>query len=381
MILQELSEQKVELFAADSLCILSYTLTYEGKRRTSAALAIKGTQLRAEFPGIAVIEDSFTLAGDLIILKRKWHIMQRGSYRLQAAFSYQDGEKENSLFIPAVWYQDNLKGKGCFPSPERSTSWSFLETRMAIPCCAQLSNGQQLFSCATEPAQEERFLSSVAAERHGIIISIPGSEWPYSYRGKQSLVDTSQDSLPTLEVGAEGLVYERTFYLANQKTSDSQGGYCSFVAALPEPDRKKSPRMPAWQDWFEYKLTRLINLVKKTENDLAYLAMGEGNDEVQDVYAFTAASFLVKSLQGAYELANLSSYQPKLACLKQARKNLACTFGLQDDGLLLAQVAKRIADFFLQAEISEGVFQDNYDLNNHIWGGYLGIGEHPEFRS
>lgn len=381
MTLQELSEQKVELFAAESLCILSYTLTYEGKRRTSSALDIKETQVRADFPGIATIEDTFSLSGDLIMLKRKWHLMQQGSYRLQASFSYQDGDEENSLFIPAVWYQDNLKGKGCFPSPERSTSWAFLETRMAIPCCAQLSNGHQLFSCATEPVQDGRFLASVAAERHGLIISIPGSEWPYSYRGKQSLVDTSQESLPTLEVGPEGLVYERTFYLANQKTSDSQEGYCAFVASLPEPPSQEQAHRLSWQDWFEHKLTRLINLVKKTENGLAYLAMGEGNGEVQEVYAFTAASFLVKSLQGAYELANLSSYQPKLACLKQARANLARTFDLNDDEVLLAQVAKRIADFFLQAELFDGVFQDNYDLNNHIWGGYLGIGEHPEFRS
>jgi len=379
--LQELSEQKVELSDIDSLCMLSYTLTYEGKRKTSTALHIEGAHLCADFPGLATIEDAFSLDGDLITLKRKWKLIQPGSYRLQASFSYQDGEKENSLFIPAVWYQDNLKGKGCFPSPEHSNNWSFLETRMAIPCCTQLSNGQRLFTCATEPAQEKRFVASVATERHGLIISIPGSEWPCSYRGKQSLVETSQEMLPTLDVGEEGLVYERTFYLANQKTSDTQGGYCAFVASLPQPSNTKKVPSLAWQDWFEYKLTRLFNLVKKAENGLAYLAMGEGNGEVQDVYAFTSASFLVKSLQGAYELANLSTYRPKLACLKQARERLGTLFGLPNDALLLAQVAKRIADFFLQAEISEGVFQDNYDLNNHIWGGYLGIGEHPEFRS
>ncbi len=36
--------------------------------------------------------------------------------------------------------------------------------------------------------------------------------------------------------------------------------------------------------------------------------------------------------------------------------------------------------FFLQAERSEGIFQDNYDLEKQVWGGYLGIGEHPEFQ-
>ncbi|WP_332447360.1 hypothetical protein [Sphaerochaeta sp.] len=381
MTLYRHSLEKVELCGSPFSLFLTYTLTFAGKRRIPTAISINDQTLRCEFSDVAVIEDTFTEQGPLVIIERTWKLNQGGQYRLQASFGYDDAQLENRLFIPAVWYRDNEKGTGCFPSKQKAEYWSFLETRMSIPCCAQLSNGKRLFTCATEPADETRFLASVANERHGMIISIPGSEWPYSYRGKHSLIDTSQDTLPTLLVPDEGLVYHRTFFLCAQEEEQSLSGYCAFVQALPGETTRQHTPLPSWDEWFEYKLTRLINLVKKDEHGRAYLIMGEGNGEVQNVYGFTAASFLVKSLQGAYELARCSTYEPKLAPLRQARKALAKTFGLPDDSLLLASVAKRIGDFFLQAEQSEGVFQDNYDLTNDIWGGYLGIGEHPEFKS
>ncbi len=375
------SSEKVELLTDESFCSLAYTLTFEGKRRTPSHLGIGPDSIIADFDSLGTIEDHIRMQGDLLVLCRTWNLRKEGLYRLQTSFSYDDQELENKLFIPALWYQDNTAGKGCFPSAERSANWSFLETRMSIPCCVQLSNGRRLFTCATEPAVDQRFVASVATERHGMIISIPGSEWPFSYQGKQSLVDTSAVPLPCLAVPSEGMVYTRTFYLSNQQQSASLEGYCRFVEdlqALSPPTGKKGI---GWDQWFEYKLTRLIHLVQNDGKDLAYLLMGEGNGEVQDVYAFTSASFLVKSLQGAYELASLTNYRAHTKALIKAREILAAKFMLPDDHLLLAEVAKRIGDFFLQAERSEGVFQDNYDLINDVWGGYLGIGEHPEFKS
>ncbi|MDT3360369.1 MAG: hypothetical protein LIR47_13600, partial [Spirochaetota bacterium] len=375
------SSEKVELHTDESFCLLAYTLTFEGKRRTPSSLSIGEDSITADFGALGAIEDHIRMEGDLLVLHRTWNLRQEGSYRLQAAFSYDDQELENKLFIPALWYQDNSKGKGCFPSAERSANWSFLETRMSIPCCAQLSNGKRLFTCASEPAQEQRFVASVATERHGMIISIPGSEWPYSYQGKQSLVDTSALALPCLAIPSEGMVYTRTFYLSNQKEESSLEAYCLFVEQLNALMPTDKPAGLDWTLWFEYKLTRLINLVQDDGKGLAYLLMGDGNKEVQDVYAFTSASFLVKSLQGAYELASLTNYRAQTKALLKAREKLASKFMLPDDQLLLAETAKRIGDFFLQAERSDGVFQDNYDLVNDIWGGYLGIGEHPEFKS
>lgn len=375
------SSEKVELHTDESFCLLAYTLTFEGKRRTPSSLSIGEDSITADFGALGAIEDHIRMEGDLLVLHRTWNLRQEGSYRLQAAFSYDDQELENKLFIPALWYQDNSKGKGCFPSAERSANWSFLETRMSIPCCAQLSNGKRLFTCASEPAQEQRFVASVATERHGMIISIPGSEWPYSYQGKQSLVDTSALALPCLAIPSEGMVYTRTFYLSNQKEESSLEAYCLFVEQLNALMPTDKPAGLDWTLWFEYKLTRLINLVQDDGKGLAYLLMGDGNKEVQDVYAFTSASFLVKSLQGAYELASLTNYRAQTKALIKAREKLASKFMLPDDQLLLAETAKRIGDFFLQAERSDGVFQDNYDLVRDIWGGYLGIGEHPEFKS
>lgn len=381
MTLNPLSHDKVELFSGDSICALTYTLTFEGKRQTPSDIRIEGTTIHADFGELGIITDEIEEEKPLVLLKRSWNLKKAGSYRLQAAFSYQDEELENQLFIPALWYRGNSEGKGCFPSCKTSTTWSFLETRMSIPCCAQLSNGKRLFTCATEPAAQEQYLASVANERHGLIISIPGSEWPYTYRGKKSLVPTSGESQPCLQVGSQGLIHERTFYLANQKNQDSLDGYCQFVASLPKQKDSNAGDLPSWEDWFEYKLTRLLNLVRSDEHGLAYLAMGEGNHEVQDVYAFTSASFLVKSLQGAYEMALHTAFKPRLDCLLKARKRLCNLFSLKDDEYLLAKVAKKIGDFFLQAERQEGVFQDNHDLVEGIWGGYLGIGEHPEFRT
>ncbi len=382
MVLTQHSFDKVSLSTSETFCMISYSLTYEGKRQSPVQFLFSDYALTAVFGNGCSIEDVFSPDGDFLTLKRTWKLSMPGTYRLQASFSYDDEELENTLFIPSVWYQDNTSGKGCFPSKTYAETWSFLETRMSIPCCAQLSNGKRLFTCSTEPTTDESHLASVANDRHGLIISIPGSEWPYSYQGKQSLVDTSKLALPTLQVGPQGHTYTRTFFLGNQKEHDSLSGYARFVAFLgkKEQSKAKNLQLPTWDAWFEYKLTRLINLVQADQNNLGYVMMGEGNKEVQDVYCFTSASFLVKSIQAAYELTVHTAYEPRQKCLIEAKQRLADRFGFPNDGLLLAKVAKAIGDFFLQAEQSNGIFQDNYDLKKNIWGGYLGIGEHPEFQ-
>jgi len=244
------SSEKVELCSNESFCTITYTLTFEGKRRTPCALIINEESITADFGPLGTIEDRLLSRGNLLVLTRNWNLRQQGSYRLQAAFSYDDQELENKLFIPALWYQDNNKGKGCFPSRERSANWSFLETRMSIPCCAQLSNGKRLFTCASKPATDKMFVASVAPDRHGLIISIPGSEWPYSYQGKQSLVDTSSLALPCLEVSSQGLAYTRTFYLSNQKAGSSLEGYCQFVQGLNALSPEDKVEGIGWDHWF-----------------------------------------------------------------------------------------------------------------------------------
>jgi hypothetical protein len=337
-------------------------------------------QVSAKFADIGTIVDTFSLSKGLLIVERTWNLFEKGEYRLQASFSYRDDNLENKLLVPAVWYQDNTQGKGAFPSSEYAKVWSFMETRIPIPCCEQLCNGNRCFTCATEKATEEQFLASVTNERHGIIISIPGSEWPFSYQGKKTLVETSKDSLPTLKIEKIPFLYQRKFFISNTPQNDSLEGYREFVRIFPKNLTQKEEGKIPWETWFEYKVARLLNLIRKDKGGLAYLAMGDGNGDVQPVYEYTSASFLVKSLEAAYELTRCSRKDCKTEALRQARKNIAGLFNLGDDENLFAALAIKIGQFFLKAERSDGVFQDCYDLKANIWGGYLGIGEHEEFR-
>ncbi|AEV29628.1 hypothetical protein SpiGrapes_1833 [Sphaerochaeta pleomorpha str. Grapes] len=382
MHIQSIGNDKIEVTLEEPTCIISYSLSYGGSRIHCSSLDISPDQnsVSASFGEIGTITDVFTSAKGLLTVERTWNLLIKGDYRLQASFSYRDGNLENKLLVPSVWYRDNTQGKGVFPSSHYANVWSFLETRIPVPCCEQLFNGNRCFTCATEKASEEQFLASVTNERHGIIISIPGSEWPYSYQGKKSLIDTSKVLLPRLKIDEVPFTYKRKFYVHNQAENDSLDGYRAFVRVLPKELALGKGALMPWETWYEYKLTRLLNLIRKDSRGLAYLAMGAGNGEVQQVYEYTAASFLVKSLEAAYELAVCTQRECKTEFLNQARKDVALLFGLDNDLMLFANLAIKIGQFFLDAEHPGGVFQDCYDLQEHIWGGYLGIGEHEEFR-
>jgi len=336
------------------IATITYTLTYEDKHQHPIALEIEDDMVFVSFEGIGTIEDRLAPGRKGVTVDRTWILVKEGSYRLQAGFFTTDEGVPNDLFIPAVWYRDNTKGSGLFPSIDHSTIWSFLETRMSIPCCLQLSGGKRHFLCATEAAAEERFVASVTNDPHGAIISIPGWEGPYSYQGKKALIDTTSMPRPALMVPSGGLIYRRTFHLATYRGMRGMEAYVAFVASLPKAKPTDLPHPLSWNHWMELKLTRLINLVRRSENNLAYIIMGEGNGEVQDVYEFTGASFLVKSIQGACELARFTEHELTLDCLQAARQSLAKRFSLVDDSRLLATVAKKIGDFFLNSMEEKG---------------------------
>lgn len=366
-------------FSEKEFCQIVYTLTFADKRVSCTDISLKDSYITVQFGTIGSVTDSLTLQGGLLTVQRTWNLLQEGPFRFQATFQYGESKRDYQMMVPSVWYRENTHGKGSYPSSKIATNWSFLETRMSVPSCMQLFDGEKSLCIATEAATDEQYISSVTNTRNGFIISIPGSEWPYSYQGKKSLVDTSKEALPSLQVTELPYQYKRTFYVANIPISDNLVGYRHFLQSLPFPPQK-SPTQLSWDQWFEYKLTRLLNMVRISDTKQAYLIMGEGNGEVQDVYEFTSASFLVKSLQGAYEMALASRYTPSLPCLIQARNRLATLFSLPNDAMLLATIAQKIGTFFLQAEQQPGSFQDCHDLKKNIWGGYLGIGEHDEFR-
>jgi len=365
--------------ATNEFCQIVYSLSFSDKRIPCTHLSSSGHRVIATFSDIGSIADDFSLTDTLLTINRTWHLNTTGNYRLQATFQFEDTGRENQFMIPAVWYRNNSEGKGLYPSLKFAEHWSFVETRMSVPSCMQLYNGKRCVTCSTSATSEEKYLSSVTNNRHGMIISIPGYEWPYSYQGKTSLHDTSDRPLPSLEIHSVPYMYSRTFYVSNIPEQDSVKGYRLFLETMPFPKQYPAQYLP-WHLWFEYKLTRLLHMVKRTSQNLAYLIMGEGNGDLQEVYNFTSASFLVKSLQAAYEMVCSTEYTPRLSCLVEARQQLAKLFNLSDDEMLLAHIARKIGEFFLQAEQEEGVFQDCYDIDKNIWGGYLGIGEHDEYR-
>ncbi|MBI9093725.1 MAG: hypothetical protein JEY71_02475 [Sphaerochaeta sp.] len=363
----------------NEFCQIVYSLSFSDRRIPCSHLSISGQRIIATFSDIGSITDACTLAETLLTIERTWRLNTTGNYRLQASFQFEDTGRENQFMIPAVWYRNNSEGKGLYPSLKIAKHWSFLETRMSVPSCMQLYNGKRCVTCSTSASTEERYLSSVTNNRHGMILSIPGSEWPCSYQGKTSLHDTSDCPLPSLEIHSVPHLYSRSFYVSNIPEQDSVKGYRLFLETMPFPEPSPTAELP-WQLWFEYKLTRLLHMVKRTSRNQAYILMGEGNGDVQEVYNFTSASFLVKSLQAAFEMVCSTEYIPRLSCLVEARRQLAILFDLTDNKMLLAHVASKIGGFFLQAEQDEGVFQDCYDIGQDIWGGYLGIGEHDEYR-
>ena len=375
-----ISHNTVAIYSGtQEFCQIVYSLSFSDKRIPCTQLSCTKQGVVSTFSDVGSITDTFSLRDTLLTIDRTWQLNSIGSYRLQTTFQCEDTGLENQFMIPAVWYRNNSEGKGLYPSLQYAEHWSFLETRMSVPSCMQLYNGKRCVTCSTSATAEEKYLSSVTNNRHGMIISIPGSEWPYSYQGKTSLYDTSDLPLPSMEIDSVPHLYSRTFYVSNIPEQDSVKGYRLFLESMPFQKQSPASELP-WTLWFEYKLTRLLHMVKRTPQNLAYILMGEGNGDLQEVYEYTSASFLVKSLQAAYEMACSTEYTPTLSCLIATRLQLATLFNLADDEMLLAHIAKKIGVFFLQAEQEEGVFQDCYDIGQNIWGGYLGIGEHDEYR-
>lgn len=332
-------------------------------------------EVTTRFAGHVTVTDQWHEADGLLVLRRQWSLKKPGAYRLHNYFFYDDDGKENQVLIPAVWYEDNEQGKGSYPTVEQGAYWAFKENRMPIPGCIQLFNGDSVFCCATSPAEDMEHLCSSSWDTHGIRMTIPGYEWPYSYRGKCALVSTADEPHPCIEI-TEPTMYERTFWIQIKHSKDRLGTYKLFIDAIRKQLPLPEPQDCSWDMYNEAKTTRILNLIQKSSAGEAFLKMGEGNGEFQPVYEFTAASFLVKSLEAATCLV----VQDPMAGDPAARKRISQLFAFPDDASLLVTVARLIGLFFLRAESPQGIYRDCYDLEKKYFGGYLGIGEHQEFK-
>ncbi len=320
-----------------------------------------------------------------VCFDRTWSLPE-GDYRIETCFESCTLKADNEVFIPSVMYRGNEKGKGCFPRLSISGKWCFLESRTSIPACVQLNDGACVFTAAvlaSDPA------CSVSWEENTITHTIPGFEGPYSYRGKNTLLETGKPGY------IHGSVFRKAFVIGSVKTGDSLESYSLFMQEFGEAgktcqDIKDTPQTlrHGWNDIEALLLTHLLSLVRKAGNtdDEYYLMMGMENGDKQHVYDFTAASFLVKSLEGALVLALSDSEKAKSRAsvevsevLGRQERILASELGITHGADLYGKVAQGIARFFFRAEQAPGIFQDCYDIRHDIWGGYLGIGENSKY--
>ena len=257
------------------------------------------------------VSDSASEIGDgCVCIDRTWNLPE-GDYRIETCFESCDLGVGNEVFVPSVMYRGNEKGKGCFPRLSLSDRWSFLESRTSIPACVQLSDEKQVFTAAvlaSDPA------CSVSWNGKTIIHTIPGFESPYSYKGKNTLERSGDPGY------IHGSVFRKAFVIGSVKSGDSLESYSKFMQDFGEArslcsDIRETPQplRYSWNDIEALLLTHLLGLVRKADNsdNEYYLLMGTDNGDKQNVYDFTAASFLVKSLEGALVLALSDSGKAK----------------------------------------------------------------------
>jgi len=377
--LRSTGQEGVEVIAQGQIIAsLHFFLYYALDNLISQGIEILGRRILLSFQGGSFLEADVQDLQELLVLKLTWHFAKEGNYRLLYTIGYDDHAKENQVFIPALWYKDNEAGEGMFPSFRQSSNWSFLETRMSIPCGIQLSNGQWCLNCCASPAKEKSGLASMTWDRHGTTVCIPGCEWPYSYRGKKELKSMDSQCKPTKHQEANS-TYTRSLYILSEKQNDSLKSYEHFLRSMESQFDHPKVRL-SWDDYGLYKLTHLLSLIRKDPKGNAYLVMGEGNGEVQEVYEFTAGSFLVKAVEAAYAFARCPFLDNGFKPLIKERERISTLFSLPNDDKLLAKLASLMGRYYLQGEKRPGVFQDCIDLKTGICGGYLGISEHPEFK-
>lgn len=134
----------------------------------------------------------------------------------------------------------------------------------------------------------------------------------------------------------------------------------------------------SWDAYGASKLAHLLSLVRKAPNDLAYVSMGEGNGTMQDIYRFTAGSFLVKGVEAAVAFANTRDCDDVHVDMQKER--ISKLFHIRNDEKLLRRLALKMGRYYLKCE-KNGIYQDCVNLQTGEIGGYLGVSEHPEFKT
>lgn len=347
------------------------SLFHDGGESVPEDVSQSKDRVRFVFP-CAVVEDSVEVTPRRIVIHRKYTFTR--DVEARTVDSILLSMKDPDLTIPSVLYRGNDRGFGTFPRGGVPDGWSFMEDRTPLPNALLLSDHRSELWFCTSPAVTVEDLSSVGTTTtYGgtkIETHVPGWERPASYRGK-TLLEASERR-PPVRAFSVGETIHRTFFLFRREIHEpsdgcSMPGFREFVSSLSSR-REFAPRLAAstvatWDEYRNRKLHHLLYLLREDgETRYHYLKMGDGNGEHQEVYEYTSASFLVKSVEGAWILARLSPA------------------GEDEETTELLEKAVSVGRFFLAGESDPGVYRDNFDLRQHIWGGYLGISEHPDYR-
>lgn len=291
---------------------------------------------------------------------------------LEVHFHFNDYDRKK-IFVPAVWYNGNTEGEGCYPSSKRSEYWSFIETRMPIPGLIGMKEDDGWTFVWMEADKHPLVLASSGWDKDKIIFRFPGHETPYSYTGKTELVPAGNAPLLQLKPYTN---LERRFRIFRSRDNELFHAYKKLIT---EYFNKEVSLKNGWDKYAASKLLRLLNLVLKTKDGNAALMMGQGNGKQQDVYKFTAGSFLVKSLEAASSFLRSDESMLSSAYMRPGAERVSKLFNVGKD-VILEDIAFRIGKYFLSSETSEGFYQDSINLETGERGGYLGVSEHPEYR-
>ncbi|MFA6680659.1 MAG: hypothetical protein WCS35_01390 [Sphaerochaeta sp.] len=398
--LYEIKDQHVVLFGRSEkrpACTLSYRLILDGKGYEADTIVSAGNGIEAVFKResnpIATVQDTFSVdeseGSSLIRVTRTVSFLVPGAFRLEHNWSV-PFDTEPELFVPAVLYRDNLAGKGAFPRRlGHEKEWAFIESRTPLPGITVLNDNERGFVISCSEAGGDRLPVSASTKTtlQGAEITLwePGTEWPKRYTGKTTLEPhDGSDSEVCYHVRAASTPKQITnvFSLMEGPVGENRpfGFYRTFIESL---DRHSPPagalqNALSWDAYAELKLIHLLSLVESIEpGKTACICMGRNNGFVQDIYEYTAGSFLVKSLEAAVIFARTD--ERSLSSDAKAMLEKVST-RVEAPGCSLNELAIMIGRFFLQGEKAPGVHQDCYDRERKIWGGYLGISENDDFR-
>ncbi len=259
--------------------LVSFSQDKEGKENPISHVETDEGKQVFHFQNGNTLTITLSEKGELANLSTKWRFEEEGEYRLYAITRLPHGQENCEVFIPAIWYQGNRQGKGQFPSEAKSKSFSFLETRSSLPCAIVLEGSQNVLCQCVSPAKSEP-LASISWRGECAITTIPGAEWPYSYKGKQKLVDTQSNPKPRWHFG-KGEEYTRSWTIMLMPNKGVLAGWEHFVRLL-EVKPLFTPTI-SWETYGATKLAHLLSLVR-FENGEPYMIMGTGNGEEQSVY-------------------------------------------------------------------------------------------------